>query len=94
MKQLEIIRQIKTDVINELQIVRQKKIEFENDLKEQYFIKDVGNEYLIQCKDCNVYIKKDWSRFSFCIDEAPISEIYPENEFEKFNIIETIKKYI
>ena len=80
--------------MKQLEIIRELKSRIENNLKKENFIKDVGNEYLIKCNDFNVYIKKDWSRFSFCIDETPITEIYPENEFEKFTIIETIKKYI
>ena len=76
-----------------LKIIREVKLEIENELKKPNFLEYEGNEYFIECKGFNVFITSDYSRFSFCDGDLPISEIYPENHFEVLAALTIIKKY-
>jgi hypothetical protein len=80
--------------MKQLQIIRDVKIRIEFELSQKNFLQDIGDEYLIECKDFNVYIAKDFWRVTLCIGGTPISELYPKTQFEIFTILETLKKYI
>jgi hypothetical protein len=81
-------------MMKQLQIIRDVKLRIEFELSQKNFLQDIGDEYLIECKDFNVYITKDFWRVTLCIGGTPISELYPKTQFEIFTILATLKKYI
>jgi hypothetical protein len=80
--------------MKQLQIIRDVKTEIKSELNKESFIENIGNEYFIKCKDFNVYISKDFWRVTLCIGGTPISELYPKSKYEIFTILATLKKYI
>lgn len=94
LKRIKIMEQLQLKEIVEEIYKNKSTTPIEAELSKENFIKKVGNEYLIRCKNFNVYIAEDFWRVSFCIGETPIAELYPKTEFEKFTILEILKKYL